>query len=201
MKSNPPPCGHAVGRTARAEQHYNMAPEPTLSSQRPPLQLNGAADGQPGRPSIGREITHHMRHSHRLSDRSTDRRGKSGVMRCRRQLVDLTAALASFDEPWSHRTVAVRNDYDIRVLKTQGEFTRHRHPDTEEVFLVLSNSLTIPLDDADVTLGPGQLFVVPRRVEHQPISPDGAEVLLAEPNATVNTGDAPSELTVDRRVI
>ena len=123
------------------------------------------------------------------------------MMRSMRQPVDLTATLASFDEPWSPRTVAVLNDYDIRLVKARGEFTKHRHLDTDEVFLVLTGSLTIRLDDAEVTLGPGQLFVVPRGVEHQPISPDGAEVLLVEPSATVNTGDAPGELTAKRRVI
>jgi len=115
------------------------------------------------------------------------------------QPVDLTAALACFGEPWSPRTVAVLNDYDIRVVKTKGEFTRHSHPETDEVFLVLSGSLTIRLDDDEVTLGPGQLYVVPHGVHHQPVSVAGAEVLLIEPSATVNTGDAPSQLTAERR--
>ena len=83
----------------------------------------------------------------------------------------------------------------------EGEFTRHSHPDTDELFLVLSGRLTIRLDDGDVTLGPGQLYVVPRGVHHQPVSDDGAEVLLVEPSETVNTGDTPSELTAERRVI
>lgn len=69
------------------------------------------------------------------------------------------------------------------------------------MFLVLKGSLTIRLVDAEVTLGPGQLYVVPRGVEHQPVSPDGAEVLLVEPSTTVNTGDTPSELTAKRRVV
>lgn len=76
--------------------------------------------------------------------------------------IDLPAALAYLDKPWSPQTVAVLNDYDIRVVKTTGEFTRHRHLETDEVFLVLSGSLTIRLDDDEVTLGPGQLYVVPR---------------------------------------
>ncbi len=117
------------------------------------------------------------------------------------QPVDLTAALASFEEPWTPRTVAVLNDYDIRVVKTRGEFTRHSHPETDEVFLVLSGSLTIRLDDGEVTLGPGQLYVVPSGVQHQPVSAGGAEVLLIEPSATVNTGDTPSQLTAERRRI
>lgn len=117
------------------------------------------------------------------------------------QPVDLMATLASLDEPWSPRTVAVLNDYDIRVVKTRGEFTKHSHPDTDEMFLVLNGSLTIRLADADVTLEPGQLYVVPSGAEHQPISLEGAEVLLVEPSTTVNTGDTPSELMAERRVV
>jgi mannose-6-phosphate isomerase-like protein (cupin superfamily) len=115
--------------------------------------------------------------------------------------VDLAAVLAGIDEPWSPRTVAVLNDYDLRVVHTRGEFTRHSHPETDEVFLVLSGSLTIRMGDGDVTLGPGQLYVVPRGTPHQPYSADGAQVLLVEPSATVNTGDTPSELTAERRVV
>ena len=113
--------------------------------------------------------------------------------------VDIARVLADIDKPWSPRTVAVLNDYDVRVVRTQGEFTRHSHPDTDELFLVLGGSLTIRLDDGDVTLGPGQLYVVPRGVHHQPVSSEGAEVLLVEPSETVNTGDTPSELTAERR--
>lgn len=115
--------------------------------------------------------------------------------------VDLAAVLTRIQQPWEPRTVAVLNDYDLRVVRTQGEFTRHSHPETDEVFLVLSGSLTIRMDDGDVTLGSGQLYVVPRGVPHQPYSPDGAEVLLVEPSTTVNTGDTPSDLTAQRRVV
>ncbi len=115
--------------------------------------------------------------------------------------VDLAAVLAGVEEPWSPRTVAVLNDHDVRVVHTRGEFTRHSHPETDEVFLVLSGSLTIRMDDGDVTLGPGQLYVVPRGTPHQPYSPEGAQVLLVEPSATVNTGDTPGELTAERRVV
>ena len=116
-----------------------------------------------------------------------------------RRPVDLSAALTAVDQPWSPLTVATMNDYDVRVVKTLGEFTRHSHPETDELFLVLSGSLTIRLDAGDVTLGPGQLYVVPRGVPHQPFSPDGAEVALIEPSETLNTGDTPSHLTAQRR--
>jgi len=115
--------------------------------------------------------------------------------------VDLATVLSTLEQPWSPRTVAVLNDYDVRVVRTHGEFTRHSHPETDEVFLVLSGSLTIRLDDAEVTLGPGQLYVVPRGTPHQPYSAEGAEVLLVEPSATVNTGDTPSALTAERRLV
>ncbi len=93
------------------------------------------------------------------------------------------------------------NDYDVRVVRTRGVFTRHSHPETDEAFVVLSGSLTIRMDDGDVTLGPGQLYVVPKGTPHQPFSADGAEVLMLEPSATVNTGDTPSDLTAVRRVV
>jgi mannose-6-phosphate isomerase-like protein (cupin superfamily) len=113
--------------------------------------------------------------------------------------VDLAGVLATFDETWSPRTVAVMNDYDVRVVKTHGEFTRHSHPETDELFLVLRGSLTIRMDEGDVELAAGQMYVVPRGIPHQPVSADGADVLLVEPSATVNTGDTPSELTASRR--
>jgi mannose-6-phosphate isomerase-like protein (cupin superfamily) len=115
--------------------------------------------------------------------------------------VDLAAVLATVIEPWSPRTVATLNDYDVRVVHTWGEFTRHSHPETDEVFLVLSGSLTIRMDGGNVTLGPGQLYVVPKGTPHQPYSPHGAQVLLVEPSSTVNTGDNPGELTAERRVV
>ena len=115
--------------------------------------------------------------------------------------VDLAAVLAGISQPWQPRTVAVLNDSDLRVVHTEGEFTRHSHPDTDEVFLVLSGELTIRMDAGDVTLGPGQLYVVPKGTPHQPVSPGGAQVLLVEPSTTVNTGDTPSELTAERTVL
>jgi mannose-6-phosphate isomerase-like protein (cupin superfamily) len=113
--------------------------------------------------------------------------------------VDLAAVLATFSEPWSPRTVATLNDYDVRVVKTLGEFTWHSHPDTDELFLVLAGSLTIRMEAGEVTLGSGEMYVVPRGVRHQPFSAEGADVVLVEPSATVNTGDTPSRLTAERR--
>ncbi|HVD02997.1 MAG TPA: cupin domain-containing protein [Candidatus Dormibacteraeota bacterium] len=110
--------------------------------------------------------------------------------------VDLAAVLSLIDKPWVPQTVAVLNDYDLRVVKIKGEFSWHSHPETDEAFLVLNGSMTIRLEADDVALNSGQLHVVPRGVRHQPVSVQGAEVLLIEPSATVNTGDTPSEFTV-----
>ena len=116
-------------------------------------------------------------------------------------VMNLAAVLATFNEPWAPRTVATINDYDVRVAKALGdEFTRHSHPETDELFLVLTGKLTIRMDAGNVELEPGDLYVVSRGVEHQPVSPDGAEVLLIEPTVTVNTGDTPSEFT-QRRIV
>jgi mannose-6-phosphate isomerase-like protein (cupin superfamily) len=106
--------------------------------------------------------------------------------------VNLAEKLGTFDEPFTPRIVGSLNDYKLMVVKTKGEFVWHSHADTDDFFLVLSGELTIQLRDRDVVLGPGELFVVPRGVEHCPRSDGGAEVLLIEPSGTVNTGDAPA---------
>jgi mannose-6-phosphate isomerase-like protein (cupin superfamily) len=116
--------------------------------------------------------------------------------------VSLAAALATFDEVFAPRIVGSLNDYKLMVVKVQGSFVWHAHPDTDDFFLVLSGHLTIQLRDRDVELGPGELFVVPRGVEHCPRSESGAEVLLIEPHGTVNTGDAPAgPLTAPERTL
>jgi mannose-6-phosphate isomerase-like protein (cupin superfamily) len=103
--------------------------------------------------------------------------------------VDLVAALATFDEPWSPRIVGRYNGNKIFLAKAKGEFVWHSHPETDDLFLVLAGRLTVQLRGGDVELGPGELFVVPRGVEHCPRSEEGASVLLVEPEATPNTGD------------
>ncbi len=115
--------------------------------------------------------------------------------------VSLAAALSGVHVAWSPLTVATVNDYDVRVVRAHGEFARHSHPETDELFLVLEGELTIRLDDREVVLRPGEIFVVPRGATHQPFSADGASALLLEPSATVNTGDAPGQLTAERRVL
>ena len=105
--------------------------------------------------------------------------------------VNLAEKLSQFDEHWAPRIVASLNDYKVMVVKTQGEFVWHRHDETDDFFLVLAGRLTIQLRDRpDVELGPGELFVVPRGVEHRPVADEETHVLLIEPAGTPNTGDA-----------
>ena len=103
--------------------------------------------------------------------------------------INLAEKLAQFSEHWAPRTVAQLNDYDIMVVKVQGEFVWHAHPDTDDFFLVLNGRLTIRLRGHEVVLGPGELFVVPRGVEHQPFAEEETHLLLIEPSGTPNTGD------------
>ena len=116
--------------------------------------------------------------------------------------VDLGAALASFNEAFSPRIVARMNDLKVAVVKTRGEFVWHSHDDTDDFFLVLKGRLRIELRDReDVVLEEGQLYVVPRGVEHRPVADEEAHVLLIEPMGTVNTGDAAGALTAEERWI
>src|SRR3954468_9279005 len=105
--------------------------------------------------------------------------------------VNLDEAFAKLDAPFRPLIVAELNEYKVMVARTEGEFVWHTHEETDDFFLVLRGELTIQLRDRDVVLGPGELFVVPRGVEHRPRSEHGAEILLIEPAGTVNTGDAP----------
>ena len=104
--------------------------------------------------------------------------------------VDLSEKLATFSEHWSPRTVAQFNACDVMVVKVEGEFVWHKHDDTDDFFLVLKGHLDIELRDRTVSLGPGQMFIVPKGVEHRPVAREEAHLLLIEPTGTPNTGDA-----------
>jgi mannose-6-phosphate isomerase-like protein (cupin superfamily) len=109
-----------------------------------------------------------------------------------RNLADL---LGRFSEHWSPKKIAELNDYDIKLVKVQGDFVWHNHEDTDELFLVVDGELTIQLRDRDVVLGAGELFVVPRGVEHCPRADRETAALLIEPRGVVNTGEAGGSLT------
>jgi mannose-6-phosphate isomerase-like protein (cupin superfamily) len=103
--------------------------------------------------------------------------------------INLAAKLETFAEHWSPKIVAAYNGNDVMVVKVNGEFVWHSHPDTDDFFLVLKGSLRILLRDGEVRLGPGELYVVPRGVEHCPVADEECHILLIEPRGTPNTGD------------
>lgn len=113
--------------------------------------------------------------------------------------VSLAGKLATFAEHWQPRVVAEFNGHDVMVAKVKGEFTWHRHDDTDDFFLVLQGRLVIELRDGRVELGPGELYVVPKGVEHRPVAREEVHVLLIERAGTPNTGDPAT--AAPRRVI
>jgi mannose-6-phosphate isomerase-like protein (cupin superfamily) len=107
--------------------------------------------------------------------------------------INLAEKLARFDEYFQPKIVGYYNENKIVVGKIRGEFVWHSHPETDDFFLVLAGRVTIQLRDGDVELGPGELFVVPRGVEHCPRADEEAHILLIEPRGTPNVGDADAE--------
>lgn len=114
--------------------------------------------------------------------------------------VNLADKLARLDRPWSPRVVAELNDTQFKVVKLQGDFVWHAHADTDEAFLVLHGEMEIGFRDRDVVLREGELFVVPRGVEHITRARAECHALIIEPRGVVNTGDAASDLTADNDV-
>ena len=114
-------------------------------------------------------------------------------------VVDISEKLTLFSEHWSPKVVARLNDYEVKLAKLKGEFVWHTHDDTDELFLVVDGALTIQIRDAtgeqSVTLNPGQLYVVPRGIEHCPYADGEVAVMLIEPTGIVNTGNAGGDLT------
>jgi len=104
--------------------------------------------------------------------------------------VNLAQKLSTFSEHYRPRTVGQFNGHDLMVVKVKGPFTWHRHEDTDDFFLVLKGRLRIELRDGNVELGPGELYVVPKGVDHRPVADEEAHILLIEPTGTPNTGDA-----------
>ncbi len=109
--------------------------------------------------------------------------------------VNLAEKFASFDDHYAPRIIGDLNDYKIQIVKARGDFVWHKHDETDELFLVVDGHLTIQFRDRAIELGPGDLYVVPRGVEHRPRADGEAHVLLIEPAGTPNTGDAGGPLT------
>jgi mannose-6-phosphate isomerase-like protein (cupin superfamily) len=103
--------------------------------------------------------------------------------------INLAEKLETFSDYWSPRTIAQLNNSDVMVVKVMGEFVWHKHDETDDFFLVLKGTLDIQMRDRTVTLGPGEMFIVPQGVEHRPVAKEEVHLLLIEPIGTPNTGD------------
>lgn len=103
--------------------------------------------------------------------------------------ISLSEKLSLFSELWSPKIIASFNGHDIMVVKVRGAFVWHSHPDTDDFFLVLKGGLVIQMPEGDVTLGPGELYVVPKGVRHCPVAEEETHLLLIEPHGTPNTGE------------
>ncbi len=103
--------------------------------------------------------------------------------------INLTEKLSLFSDHWSPKTIGQFNGHDLMVVKVEGEFVWHSHPETDDLFLVLKGEIDIEMRDRTVTLREGELFVVPKGVEHRPVARSEVHLLLIEPAGTPNTGD------------
>ncbi|HYW77070.1 MAG TPA: cupin domain-containing protein [Gammaproteobacteria bacterium] len=114
--------------------------------------------------------------------------------------INIEDKFGKFSDRWSPRVIAEMNDYQFKVAKVEGEFIWHRHADTDEVFIVLDGALKIELPDGEVSLQAGEMFVVPKGVEHRPSAERECRIMLVEPRGVVNTGESEGELTAENDV-
>lgn len=114
--------------------------------------------------------------------------------------VNFADKFALINEHWSPRVIAQMNDYQFKLARIQGEFVWHSHADTDETFIVVAGQVDIEMRDRVVTLSKGEMFVVPRGVEHRPVARDECQLLLVEPEGVTNTGEAGGELTAQNDV-
>jgi mannose-6-phosphate isomerase-like protein (cupin superfamily) len=111
------------------------------------------------------------------------------------EVINFKDKFTQFTEHWSPRVIAEMNDYQFKLVKVVGEFVWHNHPDTDEVFIVIEGDLQIEFRNGKVKLASGEMFVIPKGVEHKPVANSECKIMLVEPKGVVNTGDSGSELT------
>ena len=109
--------------------------------------------------------------------------------------IDINQKLEKFKDQWSPKVVAEMNDYQFKLAKVKGEFVWHNHNDTDEVFIVIEGCLKIEFADETIELNAGEMYVVPKGVQHKPYADEECKIMLVEPKGVVNTGEADSELT------
>lgn len=109
--------------------------------------------------------------------------------------INFAEKLGQIHEQWQPRVLAELNDYQIKIVRIEGDFIWHDHPETDEAFIVIEGSLRIDFRDGSVTVGPGEMFVVPKGKEHKPFAEKEVRMLLIEPRGTLNTGHEGGERT------
>ena len=114
--------------------------------------------------------------------------------------INIKAKLNLFNEKWSPKVIAEMNDYQFKVVKVKGDFVWHSHKDTDETFIVIDGQLRIDFRDGHVDLTKGEMYVVPKNVEHKPYAENDTELLVIEPRGVLNTGQEVSELTAQNDV-
>ena len=114
--------------------------------------------------------------------------------------INLKQKLSLFAEYWTPKVIAEMNDYQFKLAKIKGDFVWHNHDDTDETFIVLEGSLRIDFRVGSVTLNEGEMYVVPKGIEHRPYAEEEAKVLLIEPKGVVNTGNEVGEKTAENDV-
>lgn len=114
--------------------------------------------------------------------------------------INLTEKFALFTEQWTPKVIAEMNDYQFKIVKLQGDFVWHDHPETDETFVVIDGHLRIDFPDGAVDIGPGELFIVPKGVRHKPCAENEVKLMLIEPRGTLNTGHEGGERTAQNDV-
>ena len=117
-----------------------------------------------------------------------------------RRAINLREKFGLFEEQWKPKVIAEMNDYQFKLVKLEGDFVWHQHAETDETFFVIEGELRIDFRDGSVTIGPGEMFVVPKGVEHKPFAAREVKLMLIEPKGVVNTGDAGGEMTAKNDV-
>jgi len=114
--------------------------------------------------------------------------------------VNLAEKFALFSEHWTPKIIAELNDYQIKIVKVKGDFVWHDHSNTDEFFFVIEGTLFIEFENKTMELNTGELYVVPKGVQHRPYALEECKVMLIEPRGVVNTGEAESDLTASNDV-
>ena len=114
--------------------------------------------------------------------------------------INLTDKFSKFNEQWQPKVIAEMNDYQFKIARIEGEFVWHNHPDTDETFIIIEGTLDLEFRDGKVTLSAGEMFVVPKGVEHKPVANSECKIMMIEPRGTNNTGDIESNVTAENDV-